>query len=174
MSKKILVLEPYLDQLGGSEKMTYEVAKGLAEKGWEIHLGFVKTGIWRKRYSSFVKNFHKIPSPAVTIRKPWQIIITAFELNKKLKKEKLIIVFTSCIAYILSLAFLKIFFGIKSCLHLGLSGAVINTIGWRWAMRKISAGIAPSEHIAKSWQRVGWPDQRLHIVPNWIDWEELS
>jgi len=53
-------------------------------------------------------------------------------------------------------------------------GSVANTVSGRWAVRQISAGVAPSEQTAKSWREIGWPQATIQVVPNWIDWGEYS
>jgi glycosyltransferase involved in cell wall biosynthesis len=42
------------------------------------------------------------------------------------------------------------------------------------AYRRIAAGVAPSEHTAASWRAGGWPQERLHAIPNWIDMERFT
>ena len=172
MNKKILVLEPFLDQLGGSEKMAFEVAKGLAGAGWEIHLGFVRDGFSRNKYASFVKKFHAVPAPAMSIRKPWQVLQVAKKINQRIKEENIQLIFSSCFAYILSAAVLERLYRIPVSFHLGLQSGVVNTLGGRLASREISAGIVPSKIGNNSWINLGWENDKLHIVPNWIDWEQ--
>lgn len=174
MSKKVFVLEPYLDLLGGSERMAFEVAKGLAGAGWEIHVGYERDGIWRERYQSFAVGFHPIRLPVLTIRRPWEMVTTVRKLHRLLKKLGIRSIFTSYNGHLLLAGLLERFCGIRSCFHLGLMGAVANTVSGRWAVRQISAGVAPSAQTAESWRRIGWPGGTIHVVPNWIDWEEYS
>ena len=84
------------------------------------------------------------------------------------------VIFSSYNGHLLTAALLERFFGIRSCFHLGLMGSVANTVSGRWAVRQISAGVAPSEQTAKSWREIGWPKKTLQVVPNWIDWEDYS
>ena len=172
MSKKILILEPYLDLLGGSERMAFEVAKGLARESWEVHVGYERDGIWKERYQAFSKGFHQIQLPVLTFRRPWELIATVWRLRRLMRKLGIQVIFTSHNGLLLAAALLERFFGVRSCFHLGLMGSVANTVSGRWAVRQISAGVAPSEQTAKSWREIGWPKETLQVVPNWIDWEE--
>ena len=167
---KILVLEPYLDLLGGSERMAFEAAKGLAKEGWEVHVGYQRDGIWRERYRAFVKGFHQIRLPVLTFRRPWELIATAWRLRRLMRKLGIRAIFTSYNGHLLAAALLERFGGVRSCFHLGLMGSVANTVPGRWAVRQISAGVAPSEQTAESWREIGWPKETMHVVPNWIDW----
>ena len=172
MGEKILVLEPYLDLLGGSERMEFELAKGLAKEGWKVHVGYERDGIWKERYRAFAKGFHQIQLPVLTFRRPWQLIGTVWRLRGLMRGLGIQVIFTSYNGHLLAAALLERFFGVRSCFHLGLMGSVANTGGGRWAVRQISAGVAPSEQTAKSWHEIGWPKKTLQVVPNRIDWEE--
>ena len=174
MGEKILVLEPYLDLLGGSERMAFEAAKGLAKEGWEVHVGYQRDGIWRERYRAFVKGFHQIRLPVLTFRRPWEMIETTCRLRRLMRKLGIRAIFTSYNGHLLAAALLERFGGVRSCFHLGLMGSVANTVPGRWAVRQISAGVAPSEQTAESWREIGWPKETMHVVPNWIDWREYS
>lgn len=169
-----MVLEPYLDLLGGSERMAFEAAKGLAKEGWEVHVGYQRDGIWRERYRAFVKGFHQIRLPVLTFRRPWEMIETTCRLRRLMRKLGIRAIFTSYNGHLLAAALLERFGGVRSCFHLGLMGSVANTVPGRWAVRQISAGVAPSEQTAESWREIGWPKETMHVVPNWIDWREYS
>ena len=172
MNKKILVLEPYLDLLGGSERMAFEVTKGLAKEGWEIHVGYERDGIWKERYRPFAKTFHKIRLPILIFRRPWELIETVWRLRRLIKSLGIRAIFSSYHGHLLTAALLEKLFAVRSCFHLGLMGWVANTVSGRWAVRQISAGVAPSEQTAKSWREIGWPQETLQVVANWIDWGE--
>ena len=174
MNKKILVLEPYLDLLGGSERMAFTVAKGLAKEGWEIHVGYEREGVWKERYQAFAKGFYQIQLPVLTFRRPWELIGTAWRLRGLMRRLGIQVIFTSYNGHLLTAALLERFGGVQSCFHLGLMGSVANTVSGRWAVRQISAGVAPSEQTAESWREIGWPQATIQVVPNWIDWEEYS
>jgi len=169
-----LVLEPYLDLLGGSERMAFEVAKGLAKEGWEIHVGYEREGVWKERYQAFAKGFHPIRLPVLTFRHPWELIGTVWRLRGLMRRLGIRVILTSHNGHLLTAALLERFGGVRSCFHLGLMGAVANTVSGRWAVRQISAGVAPSEQTAESWREIGWPKETMHVVPNWIDWEKYS
>ncbi|NBU72496.1 MAG: glycosyltransferase, partial [Bacteroidetes bacterium] len=168
------MLEPYLDLLGGSERMAFEVAKGLAKEGWEIHVGYEREGVWKERYQAFAKGFHPIRLPVLTFRHPWELIGTVWRLRGLMRRLGIRVILTSHNGHLLTAALLERFGGVRSCFHLGLMGAVANTVSGRWAVRQISAGVAPSEQTAESWREIGWPKETMHVVPNWIDWEKYS
>lgn len=152
--------------------MAFEVVKGLASEGWEIHLGYHRKGIWSERYKVFAKKFHPIPEAVPSLARPWKLLQSTSRIRKVMQGEGIRILFSSHLGYLTSAALMEKISGIRSCFHLGLMGAVANTISGRWAVRQISAGVTPSTRSAKSWKRVGWPKGTLHVVPNWIDWEE--
>ena len=152
--------------------MAFEVAKGLAKEGWDVHVGYEQDGIWKERYQAFAKGFHQIQLPALTFRRPWQLIGTAQRLRRLMRKQGIRAIFTSHNGHLLTAALLEKFCGVRSCFHLGLMGSVANTVSGRWAVRQISAGVAPSEQTAKSWREIGWPQETLQVVANWIDWGE--
>jgi glycosyltransferase involved in cell wall biosynthesis len=174
VNKKILVLEPYLDLLGGSERMAFTVAKGLAKEGWEIHVGYEREGVWKERYQAFAKGFYPIRLPVLTFRRPWELIATTWRLRRLMGRLGIRVIFTSHNGHLLTAALLERFGGVRSCFHLGLMGSVANTVSGRWAVRQISAGVAPSEQTAESWREIGWPKETMQVVPNWIDWEDYS
>jgi len=161
-----------LDLLGGSERMAFEVAKGLAREGWEIYLGYERDGIWRERYAPFTKSFHPIRLPVLTFRRPGELIAACVRLYRLMRRLGIRCLFTSYNGHLLVAALLEKFCGVRSCFHLGLMGSVANTVSGRWAIRYISAGVAPSEKTAQSWGKIGWPQSTLHVAPNWIDWED--
>jgi glycosyltransferase involved in cell wall biosynthesis len=172
MGEKILVLEPFLDLLGGSERMAFEVAKGLAKEGWEVHVGYERDGVWKERYLPFAKAFHEIRLSTLSFRRPWELIGTVWRLRGLMRGLGIQVIFTSYNGHLLAAALMERFCGVRSCFHLGLMGSVANTISGRWAVRQISAGVAPTEQAAESWRKIGWPKQTLQVVPNWIDWED--
>ena len=161
-----------MDLLGGSERMAFEVAKGLAREGWEIYLGYERDGIWRERYAPFTKSFHPIRLPVLTFRRPGELIAACVRLYRLMRRLGIRCLFTSYNGHLLVAALLEKFCGVRSCFHLGLMGSVANTVSGRWAIRYISAGVAPSEKTAQSWGKIGWPQSTLHQAPNWIDWED--
>lgn len=174
MIKKIFVLEPYLDLLGGSERMAFEVAKGLAPRGWEVHLVYQKEGTWLERYRKFIAKSHEMELPILALRRPFQALQTAFRLNRLMQGERAKVVFTSYSGHLTLAGFLERFFGIRTCFHLGLRGEVGGNLSARWAIRRITAGVSPSENTRQSWLRVGWSAESIQTVPNWIDWEDYS
>lgn len=163
-----------MDRLGGSERMAFEVAKGLASAGWEIHLGFHRDGVWKQRYTAFAHKVHSVPEAVPSFGRPWKLLRSTLRIQRVMQGEGIRILFSSHLGYLTSAALLEKVFGIRSCFHLGLMGAVANTVSGRWAVKQISAGVAPSEHTKNSWERVGWPKERLQVIPNWIDWEDYQ
>ena len=163
-----------MDLLGGSERMAFEVAKGLAMKGWEIYVGYEREGIWRKRYEKFVRSFHPMALPIGNFRRPLELAGAWCRLHRLARRLGIKVIFTSHAGQLLTAAVLEKVSGVRSCFHLGLMGAVANTVSGRWAVRQNSAGVAPSEQTAKSWCEIGWPKETLQMVPNWIDWEDYS
>jgi glycosyltransferase involved in cell wall biosynthesis len=172
LRKKILILEPYLDLLGGSERMAFEVAKGLAKKGWEIHVGCEREGLWRGRYGKFARGFHSIRLPIGNFRRPFELAGAWFRLHRLAQRLGIQVIFSSHAGHLLTAAMMEKLSGVRSCFHLGLMGAVANAVSGRWAIRQISAGVAPSEKTSVTWREIGWPKDRLQVMPNWIDWEE--
>jgi glycosyltransferase involved in cell wall biosynthesis len=172
VSKKIFVLEPYLELLGGSERMAYEVAKGLAVQGWEVHLLYKQNGVWLERYQKIGAKLHSMELPILALRRPLQALRQARKVAQLIGKEGGGVMFTSYSGHLTLAGFLECFFGIRTCFHLGLRGEVGSSRSGRWAIRRISAGITPSENTRESWLRVGWPEKTIRTVPNWIDWED--
>ena len=154
--------------------MAFEVAKGLAKNGWEIHVGFEREGIWRKRYETFAQGFHSIRLPISNFRKPFELAGAWFRLHRLAQRLGIQVIFSSHAGHLLTAAMMEKLSGVRSCFHLGLMGAVADTVSGRWAIRQILAGVAPSEQTAKSWHEIGWPKDRLQVIPNWIDWEDYS
>ena len=167
-----MVLEPYLDLLGGSERMAFEVAKGLGKHGWKIHVGFQRDGVYKKRYGEFAKGIYRTRLPKPTFRSPLAMWTSICQLHRLMNRIDTKIIFSSYAGYLLPVALLGKLWGTRGCFHLGLRGEILNTVSGRWAVRQISAGVAPSEQTAESWREIGWPKQTLQVVPNWIDWEE--
>ena len=121
--------------------MAFEVAKGLAKQGWEIHVGYERDGIWKERYQTFAKGFHPIRLPTLTFRRPWELIGAVWRLKGLMRRLEIGVIFSSYNGHLLTAALLEKFFGIRSCFHLGLMGSVANTVSGRWAVRQIFAEI---------------------------------
>lgn len=172
MSKRIFVLEPYLDLLGGSERMAFEVTKGLAARGWQVHLVYQKEGLWLERYCKFIAKSHRLELPILALRRPFQALATAFRLRRLMQTEGGGVVFTSHSGHLTLAGFLERLFGMRTCFHLGLRGEVGGSQSGSWAAQRISAAITPSDNTRESWLRVGWPERTIRTVPNWIDWED--
>jgi glycosyltransferase involved in cell wall biosynthesis len=152
--------------------MAFELAKGLVSFGWEVHLIYEKAGVWLGRYQKCGAKVHPMELPALALRRPWQALRTTTKIARLIRKQGGGVIFTSYSGHLTLAGFLESFFGIRTCFHLGLRGEVGSSRSGRWAIRRISAGITPSENTRESWLRVGWPEKTIRTVPNWIDWEE--
>ncbi len=152
--------------------MAFEVAKGLASRGWEVHLVYKKGGVWLQRYRKFCAKTHAMELPILALRRPLQALRTAFRLSRLMQRERVRVVFTGYSGHLTLAGILERFFGIRTCFHLGLRGEVGGSQSGRWAAKNISAAITPSDNTRESWLRVGWPAETIRTVPNWIDWED--
>lgn len=161
-----------MDLLGGSERMAFEVSKGLAARGWKVHLVYEKEGVWFQRYRKFCDKTHAMELPILALRRPWQALRTAFRLQRLIQKEGGGVVLTSYSGHLMLAGILERLFGIRTCFHLGLRGEVGGSQSGRWAAQRISAAITPSDNTRESWLKVGWPGRTIRTVPNWIDWED--
>lgn len=152
--------------------MAFEVSKGLAARGWEVHLVYEKEGVWFQRYRIVCAKTHAMELPILALRRPWQAVRTAFRLQRLIQKEGGGVVFTSYSGHLTLAGLLEFLFRTRTCFHLGLRGEVGASQSGRWAAKSISAAITPSDNTRESWLKPGWPERTIRTVPNWIDWED--
>jgi glycosyltransferase involved in cell wall biosynthesis len=164
----ILLLESDLRHTGGSEAMAFAVAKGLSEKGHSIFLVFKEEGKLLFENRTAFREIEQADLQCFGWRRLFSSLKTALVLWKLTRQWKIEVVFTSHRGFLRTLALLRSVANVPFVYHLGL-GPPHPTASGTWAIKTMSAGIAPSGATAKLWQDAGLPRERLQVVPNWID-----
>jgi glycosyltransferase involved in cell wall biosynthesis len=165
---RILVLESVPNFGGGSEAVALEICKELSKRGHEIFLAYEVEGTMLPVYGKYARKLWQSRLPCFG----WRTLVQSFDCVRKLgqfiKSNQIDVVFSTHLGYLRTLALVKFFYQVETVYHLGLPR---DTADWslKWAIGKIFAGIAPSQRTAESWQKCGWPKEKLFVVPNWID-----
>jgi glycosyltransferase involved in cell wall biosynthesis len=165
---RIMVIEPDPSFGGGSEAMSLAVAQGLAWRDHELLLVHEWQGSMLPVYDAFVTKRFQFSLPGFPRRRPHRAAECIIRIGRLAQSESINAIISSHLGFIEVAAWVSAMYGIPWCFHLGLPCGT-STDRIHLAYRMVAAGVAPSAHTAESWRRNGWPVERLHVIPNWVD-----
>lgn len=165
---RILVLEPEPRHGGGSEAVVLALARGLAQRGHECVLLHDAAGSMLADYAAIARRVQRAPLAPFAFRRPVASARTLSELVRAAMRNRTDVMLSSHLGYLVTAAALRTVAGVPSCFHLGLPSVGART-AWRWAYRRLGAGVAPSMHTLSGWEGDGWPRSDLHCIPNGVD-----
>jgi glycosyltransferase involved in cell wall biosynthesis len=166
---KIAIFEPHPSFGGGSERVVLDISRQLATRDHDLFLMHDTPGTMVPAYSDFIKARRHMPLRAFGWRTLSQTLLRARRVADCWREWRVDVVFSSDVHYLRFLALAGCLARLPVVLHLGLPNALACK-SQRFAMRRfVAAGVAPSVHTAKTWSQVGWPVDRLHVVPNGVD-----
>ena len=169
---KICIVEPYPNFGGGSERICFDLARGLSETD-EIFLAFDQAGTMLPDYRQWCTAVRQIPLAPFGWKSLPRTLKSALTLRKQLKSWEVGGLVCSNIHMMRTLALATMRTGIRVIYHLGLP---MTCPSWskRTAFRRFHVGIAPSEPTMRTWLDAGWCKDRLCVVPNWVDAERFA
>ncbi len=165
---RIMFLEPKPDHGGGLEQVSLATAQYLAMRGHTIFLLHDSDGSMLPAYTNIVAKRFQIPLPGFARRRPVATFTAIRNIGYLARNHQIDLIFSSHLGSIPVAGCVSALYGTPFCFHLGL----MCSHDWmrpRFAVARIAGGIAPSIHCAESWQLGGWPQDRLHVIPNWVD-----
>jgi glycosyltransferase involved in cell wall biosynthesis len=165
---KIAIFEPNPSYGGGSERVVLDVGRHLAKRGHEFFLLHSSAGTMLPMYDGFLSGRCQMNLRAFGWRTLGQSVLRAWRVARCWRNWRADLVLSSDIHYLRFLALAGRLARLPVVLHLGIE----NTLPYssqHFALRFFAAGIAPSAHTAEAWRIEGWPQARLHVVPNGVD-----
>lgn len=169
---RILTLENHPQFGGGCESLSFQLSTELAQRGHHIFLAYETEGSQLTYYRNFA-TVEQMPLPVFGWRTLPQSLSLVQKLAHYIRKQKIDVIFSSHLGHLRNLALIKSIYNIPTVYYLGLPSGGADS-SKRWALKKISAGVACSGHIADSWRDDGWPERTLRVVPHWIDTEKFK
>ena len=165
---RVMIIEREPDYGGGSEQISLSLAQYLKSRGHTLFLLHEKPGTMLGAYEAIVSERFQFALPGFARRRPVETYHAISRIGRVIGERKIDIAVTSYLGFIHVAPWVSALSGARFCIHLGLP-CPWHTPFSRMAYRRIAAGVAPSEHCAESWRAGGWPQEQLHIIPNWID-----
>ena len=165
---RVMIIEREPNYGGGSEQISLSLAQYLKGRGHSLFLLHEQPGTMLGAYDAIVSDRFQFGLPGFARRRPVETFTAINRIGRVIRDQRIDISVTSFLGFIHVVPWVSALFGARFCLHLGLPCPWTTTFS-RMAYRRIAAGVAPSEHTAESWRAGGWPQERLHVIPNWID-----
>jgi glycosyltransferase involved in cell wall biosynthesis len=163
-----MVIEREPNYGGGSEQISLSLAQYLKSRGHSLFLLHEMQGTMLGAYDAIVSERFQFALPGFARRRPVETFTAISRIGRVMRDHQIDIAVTSYLGFIHVAPWVSALYGARFCLHLGLPCPWTTPFS-RMAYRRIIAGVAPSEHTAASWRAGGWPQERLHVIPNWID-----
>jgi len=163
-----MILEPNPNFGGGSEAVMLGLAQGLSKRGHAIYLAYETEGTMQPFYDRSTIEQIQMSLPGFTRRRPHRIAQCIRNIARVCRSRTIDVVLSSHLGFLPIAALTYAIHGVPFCFHLGLP-CQGNAAGKRWAYRRVSAGVPPSDHTARTWRDAGWPENTLHVIPNWVD-----
>ncbi len=173
MRMRVMVIEREPNYGGGSEQISLSLAQYLKARGHSLFLLHEQPGTMLSAYDAIVSERFQFALPGFARRRPVDTFTSINRIGRVIRDHRIDIAVTSYLGFIHVAPWVSAFHGARFCLHLGLPCAWTTPFS-RMAYRRIVAGVAPSEHTAQTWRAGGWPQERLHVIPNWIDMERFT
>lgn len=165
---KFLVLETDPRFGGGCEAFALELTKALAQRGHEMVLGYEIDDTMLPTYRRYVVDVWQTRLPPFGWRTLPASLACVRRIGKYCRANNIQAIVTSHLSYLRTLALVRTLYRIKTVYHLGLPLTKCS-FSMRRALKRMAAGVAPSEPTANAWRQCRWPEKRLHVVPNWVD-----
>ncbi|MGC8535958.1 MAG: glycosyltransferase family 4 protein [Rhizomicrobium sp.] len=165
---RVMIIEREPNYGGGSEQVSLSLAQYLKSRGHSLFLLHEKPGTMLGAYEAIVSERFQFALPGFARRRPIDTYTAVSRIGHVIRDHKIDIAVASNLGFIHVVPWVSALYGARFCIHLGLP-CPWHTPFSRMAYRRIAAGVAPSEHCAESWRAGGWPQERLHVIPNWID-----
>lgn len=153
--------------------MAFAVAKGLAARQHSVFLAYETAGPLLDENRASIRAGQKVRLQPFGWRMLLSSLETTWELWQLGKRWRIDAIFTSHLGFLRNLALLRVFCGIPFIYHLGLNPPD-KKISVTWAIKKMAAGISPSKTNGSKWLNASLPEEKLHIVPNWVDFERFA
>lgn len=164
----VLFLEQQPRFGGGSERISFSLCTYLHGEGHTTHLLHEADGDMVQAYSKITSSVTRAPVRPLAVRQPRAAAASLFGLWRTVRKHRVDVVFTSQIGYVSLLALARRLLGVRCVVHLGLALDLGSPV-FRWALQHISATVTPSEPMRIQCLGIGWPPERLRVVPNGVD-----
>jgi glycosyltransferase involved in cell wall biosynthesis len=162
----------FLDQnprfVGGSERISLSLCTELQRLGHSTHLLYETEGDMVKAFESVTTSTTRAAVRPLAVRHPLQVIASLRKLSKEVDEHRIDLIFTSQLGYVSLLGAARLLFGVRSVVHVGLALTFGSPL-FAWARKRIAAAVTPSEPMRKTCTALGWPSERIHVVPNGVD-----
>ncbi|MDE2462754.1 MAG: glycosyltransferase family 4 protein [Alphaproteobacteria bacterium] len=170
---RLMIIEREPDYGGGSEQISLSLAQYLKTRDHTLFLLHEQPGTMLPAYEAIVTERFQFALPGFARRRPLDTFAGIARIGQVMRDNRIDVAITSHFGFIHVAAWVSVLYGARFCFHLGLP-CPWRTQFSRMAYRRIALGISPSEHCAQTWRSCGWPAERLHVVPNWIDMERFA
>ncbi|MBM3796234.1 MAG: glycosyltransferase family 4 protein [Acidobacteria bacterium] len=164
----VLFFEPDPSFGGGSERVCLDLARGLVARGHRISLLHDRAGSMLPDYDAAGARRSQMELRPFGWRTLGASLLRARRIARVARSMSADVMIASELHYLRSLALASSLGGPPVLFHLGLT-ATHREWSWRWAYRRVSAGVAPSTHTLRSWQESGWPAETLVEISNGVD-----
>jgi glycosyltransferase involved in cell wall biosynthesis len=164
----ILFLEQHPRFVGGSERIGLSLCTQLRRLGHRTHLLYETEGDMVPAFAAVTDTCLQGAIRPLAVRHPAAALASLRLLRRSVRRQGVDIVFTSQVGFVSLLAVARGLLRIPSVVHLGLGLSFPSPL-FGWAMPRIAATVTPSEPMRRTCVAVGWPDSRLHVVPNGVD-----
>jgi glycosyltransferase involved in cell wall biosynthesis len=169
----ILFIEQQPRFIGGSERITLSLCTQMRRHGHGTHLVYETEGDMVGAFRKVTGSCTRAAVLPLAIRRPIEAATSIRNLNKLVQAHGIDVLLTSHLGYVPLLAAQRFLRGTPSLVHIGL-GVSLKTPLFKWAMPRIAAIVAPSEHMRAICADSGWPTQHLKVIPNGVDLERFK
>jgi glycosyltransferase involved in cell wall biosynthesis len=168
--KRVLTIADHLGSIGGTEAGQLAIFRGLAERGWEVHLLYVTRGdfwpAWKELATTTTQIGASLPSSASPLTSSISSIDGAV---KGMRASPSVIYVHNAGDVPIALA-VGARTGARVVMHLHLPPPIRQPSWLNALMRRSTAAIAPSVDTANRWiSRAGLDPARLSVIPTGID-----
>jgi glycosyltransferase involved in cell wall biosynthesis len=164
----ILFLEQHPRFIGGSEMLSLSICTDMRKRGHSTHLLYETEGDMVEAYRAATVAVHRAAVRPLAVRHPVEAATSLARLGSLVRSHKIDVIFTSQLGYVSLLALAREIYRVPTLVHLGLALAFDSPL-FKWSLSKMASGVAPSEHMRRTWLGLGWAADRIHVVPNGVD-----
>jgi glycosyltransferase involved in cell wall biosynthesis len=169
----ILFLEQRPRFGGGSERIGLSLCTHMHRAGHATHLLHEQNGDMVAAFASVTSSITMAAVRPLAVRKPLEAVFSIRTLRQLARARRIDVIFTSQLGYVSLLAAVASLGGPPSVVHIGLALSFASPI-YRWAQPRIAACVTPSVPMRVQCLMLGWPAERLRVVPNGVDLERFA
>jgi glycosyltransferase involved in cell wall biosynthesis len=140
--------------------------------GHATHLLHEQNGDMVAAFAAVTSSITMAAVRPLAVRKPVEAVFSIRRLRQVARARRIDVIFTSQLGYVSLLAAVDSLGGPPSVVHIGLALSFASPI-YRWAQPRIAACVTPSDPMRVQCLTLGWPADRLRVVPNGVDLERF-